>query len=167
MAQITFTNKVALNENAGVADINKVKADDMNEIKSVVNNNDTAFQGLQTDFEEACTFSNTTEQIIGTWINGKPIYRKVVAVNFGASGSTSTTTNHNIANIDEVTHFYLKWYDTTDKVWYVNYRDIGATHYVFLNNVSTTSVMVMQSTLNWQGRTSNRYCVIEYTKTTD
>ena len=36
---ITYTDKVALNENQSVADINKVTDDDMNEIKSVVNNN--------------------------------------------------------------------------------------------------------------------------------
>ena len=36
---ITYTDKVALNENPNVADINKVTDDDMNEIKSVVNNN--------------------------------------------------------------------------------------------------------------------------------
>ena len=37
MAQITYTNKVALNENPEIADINKVTDDDMNEIKQVVN----------------------------------------------------------------------------------------------------------------------------------
>lgn len=36
---ITYDNKVALNENPGIADVNKVTDDDMNEIKSVVNNN--------------------------------------------------------------------------------------------------------------------------------
>ena len=36
---ITYTDKVALNENPSVALINKVTDDDMNEIKSVVNNN--------------------------------------------------------------------------------------------------------------------------------
>lgn len=35
--QITYQDKVALNENTEIADINKVKADDMNMIKSVVN----------------------------------------------------------------------------------------------------------------------------------
>lgn len=40
MGKITYTNKVALNENPEVADINKVTDDDMNEIKSVVNTND-------------------------------------------------------------------------------------------------------------------------------
>ena len=39
MAQITYTNKVALNENPEIADINKVKDSDMNEIKQVVNDN--------------------------------------------------------------------------------------------------------------------------------
>ena len=37
MAQITYADKVALNENSAIADINKVNATDMNEIKSVVN----------------------------------------------------------------------------------------------------------------------------------
>lgn len=37
--QITYEDKVALNENTEIADINKVKADDMNMIKSVVNAN--------------------------------------------------------------------------------------------------------------------------------
>ena len=39
MAQITYTNKVALNENPEIADINKVTDSDMNEIKQVVNDN--------------------------------------------------------------------------------------------------------------------------------
>lgn len=39
MGKITYQNKVALNENTEIADINKVKADDMNMIKSVVNAN--------------------------------------------------------------------------------------------------------------------------------
>lgn len=39
MSKITYANKTALNENTGVADANKVNASDMNEIKSVVNEN--------------------------------------------------------------------------------------------------------------------------------
>lgn len=40
MSKITYTDKVTLNENPNVADVNKVKADDLNEIKNVVNAND-------------------------------------------------------------------------------------------------------------------------------
>lgn len=40
MATITYDDKVAINVNPDVADINKIKAEDMNEIKSIVNGND-------------------------------------------------------------------------------------------------------------------------------
>ena len=39
MQTIGYTNKSALNQNAGIADVNKCNASDMNEIKAVVNNN--------------------------------------------------------------------------------------------------------------------------------
>ena len=39
MAMITYDNKSTLNPQPSVADVNKVKAEDMNEIKSVVNAN--------------------------------------------------------------------------------------------------------------------------------
>jgi len=44
MAQITYANKVKLNDDPNIPDINKVTDDDMNEIKSIVNGNDNDFQ---------------------------------------------------------------------------------------------------------------------------
>lgn len=41
MGKITYADKVALNDNPNIADINKVKDTDMNEIKNVVNQNET------------------------------------------------------------------------------------------------------------------------------
>ena len=40
MAKITFKDKVALNVNSDIADVNKCNATDLNEIKNVVNEND-------------------------------------------------------------------------------------------------------------------------------
>lgn len=40
MARVTFEDKVTLNENADIPNINKCRASDLNEIKSVVNEND-------------------------------------------------------------------------------------------------------------------------------
>ena len=40
MAKITFEDKVALNVNSDIADVNKCNATDLNEIKEVVNTND-------------------------------------------------------------------------------------------------------------------------------
>lgn len=39
MAQITYDDKVALNENTSVAEINKLTDDNMNEIKNTINTN--------------------------------------------------------------------------------------------------------------------------------
>ena len=55
MAQITYDDKVYLNENASVPAINKVQDIDMNEIKSVINNTLLTALGLDTD-----TFSTST-----------------------------------------------------------------------------------------------------------
>lgn len=47
MALITYEDKVAINENSQIADINKVTADDMNGIKGAVNENYNEFNNLK------------------------------------------------------------------------------------------------------------------------
>lgn len=95
MSKITYVDKVTLNENTSIADINKVKASDLNEIKTVVNQNDdntttntTEINTLKTSIEEINTnietlnskFEySTDEQLIGKWM-GADLYRKVFAI---------------------------------------------------------------------------------------
>lgn len=57
---ITYDNKVALNTNPDIADINKCNASDMNEIKSVVNNNANEFNNYQKNEVVLWENSNTT-----------------------------------------------------------------------------------------------------------
>lgn len=64
MSKITYTNKVALNENADIPNVNKVTDDDMNEIKTVVNNNDDELTAINTKV------TNITGQIL--WTNSNP-----------------------------------------------------------------------------------------------
>ena len=65
---ITYDNKVALNENTEIADINKCNASDMNEIKSVVNNNANEFNNYQKNkivlWENSDTTTNFETQTI-------------------------------------------------------------------------------------------------------
>ena len=56
---ITYDDKVALNSNSGIADINKVNDSDMNMIKSVVNNNATNIGDLSN------LITPTTSSIVG------------------------------------------------------------------------------------------------------
>lgn len=103
MAKITYENKVALNVNSDIADVNKCNATDLNEIKNVVNSNDdnmgllsnlntTNKSNLVSAINEVNdndvlkgTYS-TNETKIGTWM-GKPLYRKVLST-VGLSGET-------------------------------------------------------------------------------
>lgn len=55
MAMINYSDKVALNSNSGIADVNKVKADDMNELKNAFNNQ-VAFGWYKTGLNPTFTF---------------------------------------------------------------------------------------------------------------
>ena len=60
MSKITYADKSAINVNPEVADINKVNASDMNEIKTVVNDNNTAFETLSTTLTPIELYNNTS-----------------------------------------------------------------------------------------------------------
>ena len=111
MSKITYTDKVPLYENTDIADINKVKADDMNEIKNVVNANDDKFNYTQEELNEIKNVVNANddkfnytqeEQIIGTWIDGKPIYKKVIKVTSIDSANNNYDVAISISNLNEI-----------------------------------------------------------------
>ena len=97
MSKITYTNKVALNENADIPNVNKVTDDDMNEIKTVVNNNDDELTTINTKLTNATTYS-TTETVVGTWTDGKPIYRKI----YEFSNISTSDTKYTALGIDNL-----------------------------------------------------------------
>lgn len=79
MSKITYTDKVTMNENPNVADVNKVKASDMNEIKQVVNENAETLTNLQDQlldkiypigsyYETSNTSFNPNVTWGGTWV---------------------------------------------------------------------------------------------------
>ena len=99
-----------------------------------------------------------TEQVIGTWINGKPIYRKIFTGNTNTSGSYENSLG-TISNVDEVIRMdYI--FGIATNVW------SGAlTTDVFCGgNVSSGTVKFF-----CKPRSSSYPCrlIVEYTKTTD
>jgi hypothetical protein len=176
LTQITYTNKETLNEQPSVADKNKVKADDMNEIKSVVNTN----AGKVGDLSNLTTTAKTSivesvnelkgGEIYSTnevktnkvWIDGKPIYRKVI--NTGEFSNTEISINTGITNINEVVNFggsfkrkssQTPYFYSIDNVlideWRINYN---------------TGVITIK-TNNQYVAMAYGYLILEYTKTTD
>jgi hypothetical protein len=107
MNEITYQNKVALNENPEIADINKVTDDDMNEIKSVVNTNSQISSnnfGLGTD-----TWSSSATYSIGDIA----VYKSNTYKNL--TGTNTTTTPGQDNTNWEVMPLILNVYNTSTK----------------------------------------------------
>lgn len=157
--KLTYANKVAINENPEIPDINKITDSDMNEIKNVVNNNDDELTTINTNLTNATTYS-TDEIRIGTWIDGKPIYRKVFN-----RGNDISSFNHNIANVD------LIWIDSTHSIRKHPsgnvFNIIGGTN----DSTIKLAVYVNDTEVHIDNignlSPSEIYITLEYTKTTD
>ena len=106
------------------------------------------------------------EKIVGIWIDGKPIYRKVI--NTGALPNTSSkTVNHNIDNIDFITNYYGMAYRDADntfiKLPFVqSSQSLALQVAVFINKTIISLV-----TASDRSGFATSYVIIEYTKTTD
>ena len=106
---------------------------------------------------------STAEQVIGTWIDGKPLYRKVlVCENYANSNSNRYEFNNLIPNIKHIINVFLFTY---------NYHKTGnETQYVKQNNLwsNNQKVIIVTWELNATDYPySDVYVIVEYTKTTD
>lgn len=165
MAKITYSNKVTLNPQPSIADINKVTSDDMNEIKSVVNANDDTATAQGTAITNLQTYSTTEVNTDKKWIDNKPIYRKVI--DFGAlPNATAKEVNHNISNIDKIVHQEAIAMESSGTTYCIPH--VGAP------NMGSDMTMSMRSTHTWvqiycssNMSSYSGYFILEYTKTTD
>lgn len=105
---------------------------------------------------------STSEQVIGTWIDGKPLYERTLSLGALPNNSIKTVP-HNIANVDLI--FVSDSFFQTGA---------GASSYLNFTNDSTagqTEILVDRTNVEiWAGsnRTSwNGYVTVRYTKTTD
>ena len=112
---------------------------------------------------------STNEQVVGTWIDGKPIYRKVIVYTnsstIGASGqTTSINIPHNISNIGtaiSVKGLIGGVYDLP----YLDGDGTKITKATWVSRFDTTNIILRILNDTWSSRTS--YFILEYTKTTD
>ncbi len=111
---------------------------------------------------------STSEQIIGTWIDGKPIYRCVFTLGVLGSGDTNIAFNiegdyKNITN----SFFYISNNGITNMT--IPIRPSDALHiFCWAETTSNGSILVSTSRANaahWPDWTL--YAIFEYTKTTD
>lgn len=182
MAQITYENKQTLNTNPSIPSVNKVESDNMNEIKSVVNENDTnvgslsnlnttdktsivnAINEVNTNQINSSTYS-TNETVIGTWVNNKPIYRKVI--DFGTlpdAGFKSVA--HGIENLEDMTKIIAVGKSSTGSFYPIPLVGNGA---IFSGATATIRInatnVTIATTTNISAHTA--MVILEYTKTTN
>lgn len=107
---------------------------------------------------------STDEQIIGRWIDGKILYRKVI--NIGSlPDDTKENYTHNVLNMDYLVKFNAMWYDTIDNKFWSLYRyDTSSANIKF--SCDKTNIQC-ETKYKWSDRTKDCYVTLEYTKTID
>ena len=114
-----------------------------------------------------------TEREIGTWIDGKRVYEKVIP-GYLPTATTGASIPHYITNFGGLVKFDLIWYDTEDKRWFSGtryYYGGGSGYSIGSESIQIDSTYIhisgIPNTINWQARTNNVYVIMQYYKTTD
>ena len=121
----------------------------------------TGIRDRVSDAEKNFNKYSTTEEVVGTWIDKKPLYRKVVKGNITATDQTLFVVN---ANID--TMVFISGYDCPDGTYYFpfNYAQTGSTYKSIFYKKDTDTIEFRSNSYN----PGEVYVVVlEYTKTTD
>ena len=105
---------------------------------------------------------STTEHLTGKyWVDGKPIYRKVV--NFGMlPNSANKTVNHNVSGISDWVSFYGITWNNAKTSMVLPHVDIDPSYSVAL---WVTSTAITIKTGQNRNEFSECYVILEYTKT--
>lgn len=118
-------------------------------------------QKINDSFKENNIYSTTEEQVIGTWIDGKPIYRKVISTIV-----SRILDELNSLNVDSVVDLKGHYDSDYDFNWEIN-SNVPEANYRF-------SIYRVKSTKAFNGShgdfisgTNSIEVTIEYTKTTD
>lgn len=108
---------------------------------------------------------STNEIKVGTWIDDKPIYRKVI--NFGALPNTTTkSVAHGLTNIDFITDIRILSKNPTYSYYIsIPYTNKSNVTYQVEFYIDATNVVITTGD-NKSGYT-NTYVILEYTKTTN
>lgn len=103
------------------------------------------------------------EQVIGTWIDGKPIYRKVIHYN-QLIEVDQINIPHNVSNIGTYTNAYGYTRFNEKNYQFGAYANSAA--YINIQNIDNQYI-VLNCGENWNNLFDNTYIILEYTKTTD
>lgn len=162
MGKITYDNKIQLNENANIPNNQKCRAVDMNEIKNIVNGNDDEFIQYKNNIVAGETYSTNEVKTNKIWIDGKPIYRKVINSTCPSEVSTWKTISSNL-NADEILSYtgYIEFSTSEHKL-----LALGTAQFTYFQlNKTSNELQISTNDSGFFGKPIK--VIIEYTKTTD
>ena len=146
-----------------VSSLNTENANVINNLTST-STTDALSANMGKELNEKLNYS-TEEKIIGTWIDGKPIYRKVVQYNKPSTGGVNINlSDFGITNVENI------WLNNNSFVKSVNneFKPINNLEslevFSFCNFPSTTQIRLSTNNTYLTGMWN---LIIEYTKTTD
>ena len=121
------------------------------------------------DYVNGLNTYSTTETRIGTWIDGKPLYRKVINVGNKPTDATINVSNA-VSDLDTLVRISGTAYNATFNQYYniPNTHDTIASWFINALIVNKKDLQV-RGGIGWNnaGGLTNIYVVLEYTKTTD
>jgi len=160
-ANLTIEADGTLNAQAGGGGAGVISGDTL-PIGAIVNyDGDIVPQGYEKVADSLNVFS-TTEQRVGTWIDGKPLYQKTIDFGYMERKNVFKQVPHNVANVEKI------WVDRSNSYFVdtsMNYYDVS--DYDWHTSVNATYVSGIVSSDEFDRTTSSMYVTIRYTKTTD
>ena len=146
-----------------IEDLNENKQNNLIAGDNISIENDTiSVEGISDDY-------STTEAVVGTWTDGKPLYKKTVNIGSLPNNQSNVQTAHGISNLNKVIKVETCWYDTTDNAWFntSRYGEVNGQKYDILFKVSSSYILTTATIVDWSSRTNNCNVTVYYTKTTD
>ena len=107
---------------------------------------------------------STDEHVVGTWIDGKPIYEKTISSNINIS-TTAVRINHNIQNIDVILDVENSVVQNPNDGTSLPIPYISGSNYIEYQ-VNRTIIFIVSGSSVFANYTK-LYSVLRYTKTTD
>ena len=178
MTKITFENLPSTNTPLSAENMNLLQTNVENAISAVENEIPTIDNSVSTsstngvenqaitNYVNGLNTYSTTEQVVGTWINGKPLYRKVMYI---SSLPNNTTTLYDIFSAQELTTIDICFIDDSGSYMIQN-DEIDTMNWIY-----STTGFIMTCIKNKRIRIkttddktgASAYVSINYTKTTD
>ncbi len=110
---------------------------------------------------------STTEKRIGTWIDGKPLYRKVFIINKADTSNSNINITHAISNLDLFVKVYGSLKRTDNTMNTVPNVNVSSTSYLIRIADLDSSLIRVRLGEDIYNSMSILNIVAEYTKTTD